>query len=188
MYSHIRGRHFQDIFALIRKTPGFRNLYLYKTDIAKFDATIQELVIKEKLKHLPGMDDGLLRVLEMVINTENGTLPAVKTGCPLSGFFENVILREIDTYLERHAVFYTRFADDILIGTETKEELERLIWKLNQMLSELGLAPNITKSMTACPGESLTYLGWNIENGETDFTEKRLHAIKKEILRVQKKS
>ena len=186
VYSHLRGRHFHNIFTLIRKTPGFRTLYLYKTDIAKFDPTIPEHVIKEKLKHLPGMDAGLLRVLETVIDTERGILPAVKTGCPLSGFFENVILREIDTYLECHAVFYTRFADDILIGTETKEELERLIRKLNQMLSELGLAPNITKSMTACPGESLTYLGWNIENGETDFTEKRLHAMKKEILRVQK--
>ena len=186
VYSHIRGRRVHDCFTLIRNTPQFKNLYLYKTDISKFDPSIPEHVIRETLRKLPGMDPGLLGFLETVTDTDHGKLPAVKTGCPLNGFFENAVLREVDSFLEQHAFFYVRFADDILIGMKTEEERNAMIRNLKRMLGELGLTPNEAKSVTAAPGESLTYLGWKIENGKTEFTKERLQDIKHAILQVQK--
>ena len=135
LYSHIRGRHPRNALSAIRNHRGFAQLYLFKTDIRHYGESIDAGRLSAAIGALPGMDPSLRTFLDRQIFT---TPPAVKTGLPLTGFFENVYLRELDEYMDRNAVLHE------------------------------------TKTRYVMPGESFSYLGWQICAGKVDFTPETL--------------
>ena len=120
--------------------------------------------------------------------------PAQYTGLPLGGFLENLYLSDFDRALEKKATFYVRCGDDIILGAKTKEETASLAVLLESLLTEKKLTLSQSKSFFVDPGEACNYLGWKIENGEIDFTDKYLQELEKntkiqaqKILKLSKK-
>ena len=171
LYSHIRGRHPRNALSAIRNHRGFAQLYLFKTDIRHYGESIDAGRLSTAIGALPGMDPSLRTFLDRQIFT---TPPAVKTGLPLTGFFENVYLRELDEYMDRNAAFYARCVDDILIGAESQQELDHLVSRLRDTTAEAKLLLHETKTRYVMPGESFSYLGWQICAGKVDFTPETL--------------
>ena len=176
LYSHIQGRHPRNALSAVRNHPGFAQLYLFKTDIRHYGESIDAGRLSEAIRALPGMDPSLRAFLDRQIFTKP---PAVKTGLPLTGFFENVYLRELDEYMDRNAAFYARCVDDILIGAKSPQELERLVSRLREIAETGKLLLHETKTQYVLPGERFTYLGWQVFAGEIDFTPEKLEQMRR---------
>ena len=189
LYSHIQGRVMRSILIAIRQCPDFGDLYVFKTDIKDYDASMDADVLSKALRHIPELDPSCLTFLETFIRQqaclENGALlsdaQAVPTGSPLCGFFENVYLREMDFLLAEKAAFYARYADDILIAAFTQEELDGLIHILTQELENKKLSINEGKSLRLDPGSSFSFLNWYVTGNQVDFLPDMLAELKRSI-------
>ena len=189
LYSHIKGRNKENILTEIRQYPNFGDLWIFKTDIHDYDGSMDADILSGALRHIPGLDPLCITFLETFISRhaylENGILhndaPAVQTGSPLCGFFENIYLRDIDIMLTEKAAFYARYADDILFAASTEEELDGLIHTLIQELEKKKLKLNESKTLLLAPGTSFAYLGWNINGDQVDLSSKKLVELRTAI-------
>ncbi len=186
LYSHIQGRMAGNVLTKIRQCPSFGDLYIYKTDIHDYDGSMDADLLSEAIRQMPGPDSLCRTFLETFVHRqaclENGVprggAPAVPTGSPLCGFFENIYLRETDLMLAEKAAFYVRYADDILIAASTEAELEELIHILTRELEKKKLAINEKKTLRLAPESSFTYLGWNIKGSQVDFSKEMLGELR----------
>ena len=62
-----------------------------------------------------------------IIEEEKG----IMAGVPISSFLANYYLKDLDKYFYDNKIIYSRYADDIIIFTKTKEEIEIYKGKIN---------------------------------------------------------
>ena len=113
--------------------------------------------------------------------------PAQKTGFPLAGLMENVVLADLDKRLEESAPFYARFGDDILIASKDEDEIKRLKELVVSSLEKKGLSLSAAKSHLLKPGETCEYLGLEIANGEIDIAKKDIIDIQNDLSQLKKR-
>ncbi len=191
LYSHIRGRASAYALSVIREREDFRDLHIFRTDISRYDYTMDAGILSGCIRGFFPDDPSLCAFFDRIsyrrLYTQNGETfddgPAVLTGSALCGFCENVYLREFDFRMSEKASFYARCADDILIGARTREELLELIEEVRRTMDEKKLRLSEKKSLIIEPGAEFSYLGWKVCNGEIDFTDEALSRLEKIIRR-----
>lgn len=196
LYSHIRDRSPNNVFSVIRSDPSFPNLWLFETDIKKYEPSMDPDVLIQTLHTFletePGFHDPVFcdfadRLLHRRSCTENGILitdgQAVQSGIPLSGFWGNLYLYDLDLEIGRKAAFYARCSDDLLIGARTLTELEQLIEEMKRIITEKKLQLHPEKSRIVEPGTAFSFLGWQVCGSRIDFTQEALSRIRKAIRR-----
>ena len=104
-------------------------------------------------------------------------------GTPISPFFANVYLREVDYYFMQHDIPYFRYSDDILIFADTKKELQELQQELYQQIADLKLTINPDKVHISAPGETWEFLGFCYRDGEIDLSDTTIRKMKAKIKR-----
>lgn len=118
--------------ALARDKEG--TMYCLKLDIKKFypsiDHRLLKQVIRRKIK-----DKQLLKLLDEIIDSSDG----VPIGNYLSQFFANLFLSYFDHWLKEECKvkYYFRYADDIVILSDSKEFLRHLFFAIKFYLEEL---------------------------------------------------
>lgn len=126
--------------ALARDKEG--TMYCLKLDIKKFypsiDHRLLKQVIRRKIK-----DKQLLKLLDEIIDSSDG----VPIGNYLSQFFANLFLSYFDHWLKEECKvkYYFRYADDIVILSDSKEFLRHLFFAIRFYLKgllHLGIKPN----------------------------------------------
>ena len=195
VFLHILDRSIDNAFIKIHETEGLKDLYLLKTDIHSFDPSMDKGVLCAQIDRLLPFDPHFCRYAKTIANESRYRLEGDdhiytdeiihQTGLPLGGFFENVYLHDFDFAMEK-APLYLRCGDDVLIGAKTKEEAEALLKTIVSLLGEKKLSISENKTTITGPGEPLSYLGWNIINGEVDFTDTALQLIQKTIKKKTK--
>lgn len=136
-YSCIKGRGIHKCLndlkrALAKDKEG--TMYCLKLDIKKFypsiDHRLLKQVIRRKIK-----DKQLLQLLDEIIDSSNG----VPIGNYLSQFFANLFLSYFDHWLKEECKvkYYFRYADDIVILSDSKEFLRHLFFAIKFYLEEL---------------------------------------------------
>lgn len=106
--------------------------YCLKMDIRKFypsiDHTILKAIVRKKIK-----DAKLLKLLEDIISSADG----VPIGNYLSQFLANLYLAYFDHWLkeEKKVEYYYRYADDMVILSESKEYLHGLFIEIKDYLN-----------------------------------------------------
>jgi RNA-directed DNA polymerase len=125
-YSCIKGRGIHGAARAVKKAladaPGTR--YCLKLDITKFYPSVDHAVLKTLLRQ-KFKDPDLLWLLEEIIDSA----PGLPIGNYLSQYLANFYLTGFDHWLKevkgvRH---YFRYADDLVILAQTKEELHSLL-------------------------------------------------------------
>ena len=140
-----------------------KQCWILKCDIKKFFANIDHSILLQILKkHIPDQDTNGL--LERII-TSFHTLP--DKGLPLgnltSQLLVNIYMNEFDQFI-KHTLkvkYYIRYADDFVITTIYRSELESLLPKLRNFLKEklkLELHPEKVFIKTLASG--VDFLGW----------------------------
>lgn len=135
-YSSIKGKGIHG--ALNHLKPDLRSYsdetkYCLKMDIRKFYPSINhevlKVIIRKKIK-----DNRLLALLDEIIDSA----PGVPIGNYLSQFFANLYLSYFDHWLkeEKRIKYYYRYADDMVILSDSKEKLHGLLKEISCYLTE----------------------------------------------------
>lgn len=143
-YSSIKGKGIHGAWKHIRRDMKNRKQtqYCLKMDITKFypsiDHHIMKQIIRKKIK-----DIKLLALLDGIIDSA----PGMPIGNYLSQFLANLYLSYFDHWLKevKRVKYYYRYADDLIILGDSKQDLHLLRIDIQSYLSEnlnLKLKPN----------------------------------------------
>ncbi len=190
-YAFRRSYGVRDAVKRIRTTKGISEKYCLKIDIHDYFNSIDVPVLVHKLEFLREKDGRVFRLFERLL-TEDKALAGEEiisekrgamAGTPVSPFFANVYLMEMDWYFENRGSLYFRYSDDILVFADTREELEELQRELYEWVEGLHLTLNPQKVHISQPGELWEFLGFCYQNGRVDLSENTKRKIKGKIKR-----
>lgn len=143
-YSCIKGRGIHATSFSLRKALKNHDAtkYYLKVDIHKFYPSVDHDILKQLLRRKI-KDEDLLWLLDNIIDSA----PGIPIGNYLSQYFGNFYLNGLDHYLkEKLGVKYLfRYADDIVILSESKEHLHKILEEIKNYLAinlRLKLKPN----------------------------------------------
>lgn len=190
-YAFRRNYSVRDAVCRLRRVPDLQNLYCLKVDISNYFNSIDVEILLSKLSFIRDTDLPLYQLFERILREErvyeNGNLICEKhgamAGTPLSPFFANVYLTEVDKSFAEEGVLYFRYSDDILLFAPGMEELTERKERLYEMIGKLGLSVNPDKVQICVPGEPWEFLGFTYRNGEIDLSENTIRKIKAKMKR-----
>lgn len=183
VFSYRKGVNAQD--ALI---PHQKNKFILNTDIKSFFSSIntdrlKTLILKNKNSTLLFSND-IEDYIDVIMNivTYNTLLPI---GAPTSPIISNAYLFELDNALQhyciQHQIIYTRYSDDFIFSSGTKESLVNLpqvILKLFNVTGFDSFRLNEAKTKIQQRGFKITLLGLVITQQGFVTIDKKL---KKEV-------
>ncbi|MDO8443793.1 MAG: reverse transcriptase/maturase family protein [Candidatus Azambacteria bacterium] len=141
-----------------------KTCWVLKCDIKKFFANINHEVLLNILEQYIS-DKDILWLLDKVISSFHSVCPGV--GLPLgnltSQLFVNIYMNEFDQFVKHKLKirYYIRYADDFVVLSDNRKELEDLVFPISEFLSEklkLQLHPNKVSIETLNSG--VDFLGW----------------------------
>lgn len=190
-YAFRRQFGVKDAIRRIRQTRGLSDMYCLKVDISNYFNTIDVAILLEKLRFVEDADPTLYRLFTRILKEkhvlENDTIVTenhgAMAGTPISPFFANVYLQDVDAYFADQNILYFRYSDDILLFADSLTELEAYQNTLYEKISALGLSLNPDKVHISAPGEEWEFLGFCYRNGEIDLSHVTIRKMKAKIKR-----
>ncbi len=190
-YAFRRQFGVKDAIRRIRQTRRLSEMYCLKVDISNYFNTIDVDILLEKLRFVENTDPSLYRLFERILKEErvleNDTIVTeshgAMAGTPISPFFANVYLQEVDAYFAQKQILYFRYSDDILLFADTLEELTVRQNLLYEKIGALGLSINPDKVHISAPGEEWEFLGFCYRDGEIDLSDVTIRKMKAKIKR-----
>lgn len=159
-YSCIKGRGIHAaanaVKRALRDEPGTR--YCLKLDIRKFYPSVDHAILKRLLRR-KFKDQDLLWLLDEIIDSA----PGLPIGNYLSQYFANFYLTYFDHWLkeEMRVRYYFRYADDIVILSDSKEYLHELLGHIAAYLSiELNLQVKRNHQVFPVAARGIDFVGY----------------------------
>ncbi len=207
-YGFRAGRSCQDaisqVFNRFRDNHAGRNKWVLDADIKGcFDNLAHESILT-RIDSAPGRD--LIREWMKAGYVFEGIHHPTDTGTPQGGIcsplLSNIGLHGLETMVksQNHKLGIIRYADDFVITSKTKEELEEVIPRVKQWLSGRGLELSTEKTKLVHIEEGFDFLGFNARQynnkllikpqkskvltfcKEIGETIKRMKTVKQEVL------
>lgn len=191
LYSFRPGRTAKDA---VRRLPGIgrrESMFSYKADISNYFNSINVDMLIRQLKSVLADDPKLLNFLcrlltekrvrdgEEIITEEKG----IMAGTPLSAFYANLFLRELDEYFLGRSIPYARYSDDIIVFGRSREETEEYARYIRSFLARCGLHINPEKEKYFAPEDGWVFLGFSCRGGTVDIAPVTVTKIKKKMRR-----
>ncbi len=191
LYSFRPGRSAKDAIRTLRRTPGLGEMYAYKADIHDYFNSIPVPHLLTLLEETLGEDPALLaflrRLLEEPLVLEGGRpvgeRKGVMAGTPLSAFYANLYLAELDRRFEKLGTPYVRYSDDVILFAPSREEAEAHAAWFRAFLDSRGLTLNPDKEALTAPGEGWTCLGFFCKGDRVDIAEATVRKLKGKMRR-----
>lgn len=187
LYSFRQNYSTKEALATLTRQTG---VYCYKVDIHNYFNSIDTNILLEKLTSVID-DEHLLWFFRSILTQEkciyNGQEVSEKmggmAGTPISAFFANIYLMEMDKYFYENNVVYARYSDDIVIFSKDKEELDGYVDILHKYIFDNKLEINSDKEHYYEPSEAWEFLGVSCHNREVDLSSGTIQKIKGKIRR-----
>ena len=166
------------------------NVYCYKVDIHNYFNSIDTDILLKKLEKI--INDKKLLCFFTKILTQDKCFYEGKeivekmggmAGTPISAFFANVYLMELDKYFYDNNIVSARYSDDIVLFSKNKEQLDNCVKKLHDFINDNKLQINAEKENYYEPNEPWEFLGVSCHNGEIDLSSGTIKKIKGKIRR-----
>ena len=166
--THKAINRFRDFSYIVSKN-NTKTCWILKCDVKKFFASIDHKILLEILKY-HNLDKDTIWLLSQVIDSFSSiyTITDIKKiGLPLgnltSQLLVNIYMNEFDQYIKHrlHQKYYIRYADDFVIFSPNKNELNYLLQYIVVNLEDklkLTLHPNKIHIKTLASG--VDFLGW----------------------------
>ncbi len=142
-----------------------RTAWVLKCDIRQFFASIDHQLLVTILSHHIANADTLWLLTRIIgsFHTEGSSGIGLPLGNLTSQLLVNIFMNEFDQFVKRElrAVHYIRYADDFVILSSNRSELEMLLPKMSSYLEQkmkLKLNPNKVIIKTVASG--IDFLGW----------------------------
>ncbi len=190
LYSFRSGHGVRDAIRKLRFTDNIDMMYGYKTDIHNYFNSIDvEMLIADMKDNID--DPRLIGVLEQILLDRRAEFAGqiireekgVMAGTPISPFLANYFLRDVDEHFLKKDCIYMRYADDILILANSKEELSSLRDELLSMITAKKLEMNPKKEQYFQPGEEFDFLGFSVSKERVDISPVTVEKMKGKIKR-----
>lgn len=192
-YAYRKGiSRLHAVSSLLRKT---NNHYSCKIDIKNYFRAVEYIHINNCTQSLDISQGTKQVILNLYKNNSylfkdklvTDECIGLAAGSPLSAFFANHLIKDIDIILEKRCKGYARYCDDMIIMEPSKEELEASIDILTKELSKYGLEVKETKTEYYEPGDKIEFLGLEIENDIIDISKKMFSRRKRRVKSICKK-
>lgn len=142
-----------------------KTCWVLKCDIRKFFDSIDHQILHQILReYIP--DDDIMWLLDDIIesyHTDSRPGKGLPLGNLTSQLFANVYLNEFDQWVKHKLKirFYIRYADDFVILSRNKKELQNLVFPIYQFLQErLALTLHPKKVFIKTLASGVDFLGW----------------------------
>lgn len=186
-------RNNSSVKSAIRNISNIKNLYNmhgYKVDISNYFNSIDVDILLKNLKN--DIKDSLLySIIESIISNDSvefhGDIIHEKKGAmagiPISAFLANYYIKEIDEYFWKQKLVYSRYADDIILFCNSKDELEMHQKELINYFKKYNLNINPDKEYFFEPKDRWEFLGFSFHDGNIDLSYNTICKIKAKIRR-----
>lgn len=187
-------RHNYGVSNAIRKIKHNKHIksqFCLKVDIKNYFNSMDIDILLSKLEVIKATDLVLYKLFENILSENhvyyNGKIITEAhggmAGIPISPFFANIYMGDIDTYFYENNIEYYRYSDDIILFADTYEELIALKTILYSKINDLKLEINHEKEYITKPGEVWEFLGFSYCNGEIDLSTNSIRKMKQKIKR-----
>ena len=191
LYSFRPRRTAKDAVRRLQKTPGIRGLYSYKADISNYFNSIPINRLLPLLEEAVSDDPGLFAFLKELLSEpyvlKNGQPvteeKGIMAGTPLSAFFANLYLRDLDRHFAETGIPYARYSDDIILFAASREKTEEYAACIRSFLASCGLAVNPSKECFRSPEEGWIFLGFIYKDGVIDIAPASVDKLKHKMRR-----
>ncbi len=186
-YSSIKGKGIHGAWKHIRRDLRNRKetTYCLKMDITKFypsvDHDILKQIVRKKIK-----DTKLLILLDGIIDSA----PGIPIGNYLSQFLANLYLSYFDHWLKevKKVKYYYRYADDLVILCNSKEDLHRLRIDIGSYLSgKLNLRMKQNYQVFPIVSRGIDFLGYVFYHTHTMLRKRIKKNFCRRVARLNKK-
>ena len=185
-YSFKRGMNPSKVLNKIIKY-DIQNMYLYKVDISNYFNSVDITCLIPMIKQVLDKEDA--KILIDILNNKNilykGKIieeeKGIMAGVPISSFLANLYLTGLDKMF--NDTVYARYADDIIVGAKSIDELNQYIGIIKNELSKLHLKVNDNKEYIYNPGDMWTFLGFSYYNHIIDVSPNTKLKLKRKIRR-----
>lgn len=190
-YSFRRNLSAKNAIRDIVSIKGINDMWFYKTDVHDYFNAIPSEKLAVMLEDVIDDDPELLAFLkglllqgesrrgEEIIREERGAM----AGVPLSSFFADIYLKDLDASFRNTGIEYFRYSDDIIIFAPSEELIVKGQTMISDALRSSGLEVNSEKELSGSPGEPWEFLGFRYEAGHIRLSEVSLSKIKAKIKR-----
>ena len=193
LYSFRKSKSVKDAIIRIKNMYNLNNMYAYKVDISNYfnSVPIDKLLINLN----KDFDDSLYNLFENILSNKkviyNDQIieenKGIMAGVPISSFLANYYLKDMDLYFEKKNILYFRYADDILVFSNSLDKLNEYKNIIIKHLLDSGLNINPDKEYIFNPKESVEFLGFEINGRIVDISKMQLKKIKGKIKRSARK-
>ena len=171
-----------------------RKMYGYKVDIKNYFNSVNAEKLLKRLddgftndRRLYGLFGNILSNPFVIFNDEIvKEQKGIMAGVPISAFLANFYLKDMDWYFFENGVTYVRYADDIIVFSESQEKLDQYRKKIMSFLEENDLSVNPKKEFFYGPGDKFEFLGFSYQNGTIDLSDNTIRKIKAKIRRASR--
>ena len=190
-YSFRRDYGAKRAIATITKQKGIAEKYACKLDIKNYFNSIDVTLLLPILHEILSNDNLLYRFFEKLLTVDkaqyNDEIITEKRGAmagtPISQFFANVYLAEMDRYFGDADIPYARYSDDIIFFADSEEMIAKHLEAVSGFLAKYHVEINPEKVQMTAPGEKWDYLGVAFNNGCIELSAVTMKKIKGKIRR-----
>ena len=203
LYSFRPGITAKDAVRRLRRTKDINRMYSYKADISNYfnSVPVEKLLpmLSEALAEDPALLNflsGLLTEPRVLDGSRGITEPrtpeesriiieqkGIMAGTPLSAFYANLYLKDLDRSFAERGIPYARYSDDIILFAKTAEERDACASEVGHFLAERGLSLNPDKEVFGAPEDGFTFLGFEFREGYIDIAPVSATKLKKKMRR-----
>lgn len=172
------------LFRVTRYTDISR-VYTYKVDIHDYFNSINTEILIQKMNSTMPAEKDLIDFLASILRNpyaiKDGQIIETKKGAmagvPFSGFLANLYLCELDQWFANRRILYVRYSDDIIVFSNSIEQINEYKTIIRQFFDCLHLQINDKKEFQTYPGDNIEFLGLTLSPDSVDvspMSEKKL--------------
>lgn len=186
LYSFRRNRTASSLINKIKSMKDINSRWALKTDFRHYGESVDVKILISQLEKIFADDPEFMNFSRQLLLDKKyiwrGVLQdheyCLKTGNPLTNFFENVYAMQVDELMSNISTLYGRYGDDIVAFFNSEEEAKRGKDILEDEISKLGLSFNEAKTYIVGPDEPLEVLGVKVTQREVDVADSSLDKIR----------
>ena len=160
--------------------------YVLQIDIKKYFPSIDHEILKGMLHERIHEPPEIINLIDYIVDCSSSTGKGLNLGSEAPQIFAVYYLNPIDTYAKtvRGIKYYGRYMDDIIVFSNSKDELQDLLNGIVEQLAKLKLSINEKKTHITKLSNGFTFLQikYNVDNSKKANTQegcKRKETVKK---------
>lgn len=190
-YGFRPGRSAKDALKHVDKRLAEGRTWVVDVDITRYFDTIQHRTLMREIEKKIA-DGRVLELIEQYLKQEvleavpsyvTGEGEGTPQGAVISPLLANIYLHPIDTVMEGEGYEMVRYADDCVVLCKTREEAERAMNQLRELMEARGLMLHAekTKLVDATAPGGFDFLGYHFELGKRSPRKKSMQKLKDKI-------